>query len=86
MTNQIDVLTVRVNGKVKAYEGINNHDTVIKIYVYKEWLSKAEIQYLRDSRWYEYDTYFYQEQEAKDIYEDFGNLKISIETVEIKLN
>ena len=86
MTNQIDVLTVRVNGKVKAYEGINNHDTVIKIYVYKEWLSKAEIQYLRDSRWYECDTHFYSEQAIEDLYVDFGNLKISIETVEIKFS
>ena len=58
----------------------------IKIYVYKEWLSKAEIQYLRDSRWYECDTHFYSEQAIEDLYVDFGNLKISIETVEIKFS
>ena len=85
MTNQIDILTVRVNGEVKAYEGINDYYTVIQLNVYKEWLSEAEIQHLRDSIWYEYDTYFYQEQEAKDLCEDFGNLKISIEKVKIEL-
>ena len=86
MTNQIDVLTVRVNGEVKAYEGINNHDTVIKIYVYKERLSEDEIQHLRDSGWEEYDTHFSEEQEAMDLYVDFGSLKISIERVEIKFS
>ncbi len=86
MTNQIEILTVRVNGEVKAYEGINDGYTVIQLNVYKKWLSEAEIQHLRDSGWEEYDTYFFEEQEAMDLCVDFGNLKISIETVEIKLN
>ena len=42
MTNQIDVLTVRVNGELKAYEGINDSYTVIQLNVYKDWLSEAE--------------------------------------------
>ena len=86
MTNKIEVLTVRVNNEVKAYEGINDMHTTIQLNVYKEWLSEEEIQHLRNSRWHEYDDYFYEEQEAKDLYEDFGNLKISIETVEIKFS
>ncbi len=85
MTNQIDILTVRINGKVKAYEGINDYYTVIQLNVYKEWLSEAEMQHLRDLRWYECDTHFSSEQEAMDLYVDFGNLKISIERVKIEL-
>lgn len=85
MTNQIDILTVRVNGKVKSYEGINDGYTVIQLNVYKEWLSEDEIQHLRDSGWEEYDTHFSEEQEAMDLYVNFGNLKISIETVKIEL-
>ena len=86
MTNQINVLTVRVNGELKAYKGINDSYTVIQLNVYKDWLSEAEIQYLRDARLYECDIYFYYEQAAEDFTGTFGNLKISIETVEIKFS
>ena len=50
MTNKIEVLTVRVNNEVKAYEGINDMYTTIQLNVYKEWLSEEEIQHLRNSR------------------------------------
>ena len=89
MTNQINVLTIRVNGIIVKAEGIQDNYTIVQPFIRKEWdLNEEAISVIKNDRYaqeYE-DSYYLGENDAKDVTGTFGNLKLSIESVEIELN
>ena len=86
--SKIEVLVIRVNGKVVDFEGINDHYTIVQLSVKKEDLDVEALEYLKNEQYVtEYEDSFYLgENEAKDCYLEVGNLSIQMETPKVKFD
>ena len=89
MKLEVEIFTIRVNGIIVKAEGIQDCYTTVQSFIRKEWDLNDEVLsiLLNDKYVVEHeDSYYLGENEAKDVTGTYGNLKLSIETVEIELN
>jgi hypothetical protein len=85
----IEVLAIRVDGKVVDFEGINDCYTNIQVCISKDYnLDETALKKLRDDRFTsEYDDSFnLGEAEAGDMTFTSGNLSVMIESFPILIN
>ena len=89
MKLEVEIFTIRVNGIIVKAEGIQDRYTIVQPFIRKEWnLNEEALSILLNDKYVidNEDSYYLGENEAKDVTVTFGNLKLSIETVEIELN
>lgn len=85
----LKAVVARFNGKVIAYEGINDIYTIVQLCVSKNDLDDTTIELLKNTKYvYESEHGFnLGENEAKDYPDTYGdNLTIGIETFNIEVN
>ena len=89
MKISLQAVVARFNGKVIAYEGINDIYTTVQLCVSKNDLDDTTIELLKNTQYvYESDTGFnLGENEAKDYQDTYGDsLTVGIETFDIEVN
>ena len=84
----LQAVVARIDGIPVSIEGINDSYTPVQMIVPKEKLNDEALEFLRSVPWiYESDTAFnLGEDEAKDQHKEIGNLKVSMETIEVKVD
>lgn len=80
----IEVLVIRINGKIDQVIGIHDRYTIVMLIIPKRDLNEEAIKKLTEDYHIENDSCIHlYENEAKDQVRDIGNLKINIETINL---